>query len=85
MYSSCITKILCNFIVSKNEVLIINKKTMEDELSKLELHIERLKVAIQITQKKAEVLEIDVDERMNELLDKLSKALKQREILKQKK
>lgn len=48
----------------------------------MELHIERLKAAIQLTQRKAEVLEINLDDRINDLLEQLSEAIKEKEILK---
>ncbi len=57
---------------------------MNEELEKIELQIERLKVAIQQARRKAKILEIDMDKHIDELLDLLSEAVKEKEILKKK-
>lgn len=55
---------------------------MNEELEKIELQIERLKVAIQQAQRKAKILEIDMDAYIDELLELLSEAIKEKENLK---
>ncbi len=55
---------------------------MENELKKIELHIERLKAAIMMTQRKARVLETDMSDEIDRLLELLSETLKKRENIK---
>lgn len=55
---------------------------MNEELEKIELQIERLKAAIQQAQRKAKILEMDMDEYIDELLELLSEAIKEKEKLK---
>lgn len=57
-------------------------KVMDEELEKIELQIERLKSAIRQTQRKAKILEIDMDEYIDELLELLSATIKEKEKLK---
>lgn len=57
---------------------------MNEELEKIELQIERLKAAIQQAQRKAKILEMDMDEYIDELLELLSEAIKEKEKLKKK-
>lgn len=69
----CIVKV-------KHELI---SKTMEKELEKWELHIERLKAAIQMTRRKEEVLEVNLEGRIDDLLKQLSEAIKERDRLKE--
>lgn len=55
---------------------------MENELKKIELHIERLKAAIMMTQRKARILETDMSDEIDRLLELLSETLKKRENIK---
>ncbi len=57
---------------------------MENELEKIELHIERLKAAIMLTQRKARILERDMSEEIDRLLELLSETLKKRDDIKEK-
>lgn len=57
---------------------------MENELEKIELHIERLKAAIMLTQRKARILERDMSEEIDRLLELLSETLKRRDDIKEK-
>lgn len=57
---------------------------MENELEKIELHIERLKAAIMLTQRKARILERDMSEEIDRLLELLSETLKKRNDIKEK-
>lgn len=57
---------------------------MNEELEKIELQIERLKAAIQQAQRKAKILEMDMDEYIDELLELLSEAIKEKEKLRKK-
>ncbi|WP_289290611.1 hypothetical protein [Bacteroides sp. 41_26] len=57
---------------------------MENELEKIELHIERLKAAIMMTQRKARVLETDMSDKIDRLLELLSETLKKRDDIKEK-
>lgn len=56
---------------------------MENELEKTELHIERLKAAIMMAQKKARILETDMSEEIDRLLELLSETLKKRDYIKE--
>jgi hypothetical protein len=56
---------------------------MENELEKTELHIERLKAAIMMAQRKARILETDMSEEIDRLLGLLSEALKKRDYIKE--
>ncbi|MCR2007885.1 hypothetical protein NSB20_20745 [Bacteroides acidifaciens] len=55
---------------------------MENELKKIELHIERLKAAIMMTQRKARILETDMSDEIDRLLELLSETLKKRKNIK---
>lgn len=57
---------------------------MENELEKIELHIERLKAAIMLTQRKARILERDMSEEIDRLLELLSETLKKKDDIKEK-
>ena len=66
----------------KGTVHEAKSKVMDEELEKIELQIERLKSAIRQTQRKAKILEIDMDEYIDELLELLSATIKEKEKLK---
>lgn len=71
-------------IVIKEQNINPKSKVMNEDLEKIELQIERLKVAISQAQRKARILEIDMDEYIDELLELLSEAIKEKEKLKKK-
>lgn len=71
---------LCRY--DKHPHVNLKRKMMNEELEKIELQIERLKVAIQQAQRKAKILEIDMDAYIDELLELLSEAIKEKENLK---
>jgi hypothetical protein len=57
---------------------------MENELEKIELHIERLKAAIMMAQRKARILETDMSDEIDRLLGLLSETLKKKDDIKEK-
>lgn len=69
-------------IVIKEQSINPQDKVMNEELEKIELQIERLKTAIRQAQRKAKILEADMDEYIDELLELLSEAIKEKEKLK---
>ena len=71
-------------IVIKEQSINPKNKVMNEELEKIELQIERLKTAIRQAQRKAKILEMDMDEYIDELLELLSDAIKEKEKLKKK-
>lgn len=62
---------------------LVNSKIMNKDLEKNELHIARLKSALNMLERMKEMIPEEVYEtQLNDYLDELSKALKKRELLK---